>query len=758
MSRVTGTTIQRLLNKGQTEKVTSLFLRYAKSNDFIVYNLTKSDREKMGKFPGAYVLEPLIGYYGPEKPIVVMDFASLYPSIMIAWNMCYTTILSQEQKLKFDGMGMGEGIGYMRAHTEPPIYFVKKEIMEGLLPMMLKKLLDERKVEKTKMKEAKKAGNFLKELLANGRQLALKESANSTYGYTGFPKGKNPNTLIAYAITACGQYLTRETKKIVQNTINIENGYEYNSVCVYGDTDSVMVSFHNDIDESIKIAKEACKICNKKFPNPVDLQYEQVYCPYNLQRKKMYQGCRYFKSSKENPTLVKKGDVLKRRDKPGITKRCVSEINDVQMRIVDYGDKTTDEIRIRCEGIARKYLKKLLDGDVKYSDFIIKKSITKNVMEYENPVKREVYSKLEKVKEMDWDDEKVGISRSEFLDVCNKLGRKRKQEEENELVKKIMYTSIFMDVYKRYGRSMLALAIVYVLKKSRDGTSYIPKKRRAGLQPHVALTMKMAKNKPGCEPKQGDRVAYVIVKGGRKQKICERVSDPQSVFIEKKHEIDTNYYINNLITEVSKKMYPITIDFSKKINSMDFDSMKSDEIKGFYDKLVKEAEKETKERIFGGMQTKKIDGVRKSIMGNLSKHFTIVPKCVGCGGRIANNEACEERSRKVRRVHGTNCSVKAGTQKYMCNCCKGNVEKIFSRFISKYNKLRKYSEILKLQCMFCQQERYGKVPCSNDDCEHFYSRYQYSNDIEEVESKIRKLGISNGVNNYSICNIIKEFN
>lgn len=47
------------------------------------------------QYEGATVIEPLRGYY--TEPIATLDFSSLYPSIMIAHNLCYTTLLKQSQ-------------------------------------------------------------------------------------------------------------------------------------------------------------------------------------------------------------------------------------------------------------------------------------------------------------------------------------------------------------------------------------------------------------------------------------------------------------------------------------------------------------------------------------------------------------------------------------------------------------------------------------------------------------------------------------
>lgn len=49
-------------------------------------------KDSQGTFQGADVLEPKIGFY--DIPIVTLDFASLYPSIMIAYNLCYSTLSS----------------------------------------------------------------------------------------------------------------------------------------------------------------------------------------------------------------------------------------------------------------------------------------------------------------------------------------------------------------------------------------------------------------------------------------------------------------------------------------------------------------------------------------------------------------------------------------------------------------------------------------------------------------------------------------
>merc|ERR1719145_194665 len=93
MARVTGTPINFLLTRGQMIKVVSQLLRKARQLQFVMPTLRSEKSDD--KYEGATVLEPLCAYY--DKPIATLDFASLYPSIMMAHNLCYTTLVPAEQ-------------------------------------------------------------------------------------------------------------------------------------------------------------------------------------------------------------------------------------------------------------------------------------------------------------------------------------------------------------------------------------------------------------------------------------------------------------------------------------------------------------------------------------------------------------------------------------------------------------------------------------------------------------------------------------
>lgn len=89
MARVTGVPFNYLLSRGQQVKVVSQLFRKAQAEGYVVPALKSEGSDE--QYEGATVIEPEKGYY--DVPIATLDFASLYPSIMMAHNLCYTTLL-----------------------------------------------------------------------------------------------------------------------------------------------------------------------------------------------------------------------------------------------------------------------------------------------------------------------------------------------------------------------------------------------------------------------------------------------------------------------------------------------------------------------------------------------------------------------------------------------------------------------------------------------------------------------------------------
>ena len=98
----------------------------------------------MDKFEGAIVIDPERGYY--THPIATLDFASLYPSIMMAHNLCYTTLVPNHLAKNFKTEDIEK--------TPNGDYFIKKTKKKGILPMILEELISSRNKAKKELKTA----------------------------------------------------------------------------------------------------------------------------------------------------------------------------------------------------------------------------------------------------------------------------------------------------------------------------------------------------------------------------------------------------------------------------------------------------------------------------------------------------------------------------------------------------------------------------------------------------------------------------
>ena len=131
-------------------------------------------------------------------------------------------------------------------------------------------------------------------LFSSGRQLALKVSANSVYGFTGATVGRLPCLEISASVTSFGRNMIEATRQEVHDTYTIANGYSHDAEVIYGDTDSVMIKFGmpgTEMKEVMDIATQAADhITSKLFIPPIKLEFEKVYFPYLLINKKRYAG------------------------------------------------------------------------------------------------------------------------------------------------------------------------------------------------------------------------------------------------------------------------------------------------------------------------------------------------------------------------------------------------------------------------------------------------------------------------------------
>jgi len=346
-------------------------------------------------YEGATVIEPDVGFY--KTPIATLDFASLYPSIMMKHNLCTTTWIKKEDEYRIGLDEKNGGINKEDVHITPVgYYFVNIEKKKGILVSILEELISARSKAKKDMNNAENEN--IKSVM-NGRQLALKISANSVYGFTGaISTGSLPCIEISSSVTSYGRDMINIVKKYIENEFTIKNGYDYDSKVIYGDTDSVMVNFcgnntgfnydnkknvNNNINnknnltvsKAIELGKIASdKINRNLFKKPISIEFEKVYYPYILMKKKRYVGLFWSKPEKYDKMDIK-GIELARRDNCNFVKIIMKKSLELIMEKDD---------PIGAVNYIRNEVNNLIDGKIDISQLVISKSLTTEPEKYKS--------------------------------------------------------------------------------------------------------------------------------------------------------------------------------------------------------------------------------------------------------------------------------------------------------------------------------------------------------------------------------------
>jgi DNA polymerase delta subunit 1 len=239
MSKVTRIPITWVVSRGQQIRVFSQIFYEAWYKGYLIPSI-KSVGES---FKGATVLSAQRGVY--FEPVSGLDFASLYPSIIIAHNLCITTLVRLPKYENLDGIDY-EHFNWNNGHYEVDNN-KKKEVREdkgdyifvknkkGLVPAILERLWEERKNVKKQMKQ--ETDPFAKMIL-NGKQLAIKVSMNSIYGVFGAQRGFLPScTPIAATTTYIGREMIKQSKTCAEEWYDgTEKSNGVKAIVRYGDS------------------------------------------------------------------------------------------------------------------------------------------------------------------------------------------------------------------------------------------------------------------------------------------------------------------------------------------------------------------------------------------------------------------------------------------------------------------------------------------------------------------------------------------
>ena len=281
LAKVTYTHAELLFTMGQQIRIRSMLRR-----ECIKYGYVDDSKYSESEpYQGAHVIEPVPGVY---DNCACMDFASLYPSIIIAENICYTTFQNGE---------------------------FNKNIF-GLIPNLVHRLIDER-------------NNIRHDPAQKAYANALKVCANSIYGVFG-ARGQLCLMPAAIRITRIG----RESLNKAVNYLN-DNGYKV----IYGDTDSCIYSPIDGNKMSDEQHAEVAANVSALFPQPIQMKFEGTFKRFLVLGKKMYITMDY------EDQIKYKGVLPARRDNCKFVVNTYKEIVEMVMKDRKFRDKIRDIIR-----------------------------------------------------------------------------------------------------------------------------------------------------------------------------------------------------------------------------------------------------------------------------------------------------------------------------------------------------------------------------------------------------------------------------
>nr|DBA34120.1 TPA: hypothetical protein GDO54_001717 [Pyxicephalus adspersus] len=375
ITNIAGNVLSRTLMGGRSERNEYLLLHAFFENDFLVPDKqfykknqtvaeddedmdTDQNKNKKGRKKAAYsgglVLDPKVGFY--DKFILLLDFNSLYPSIIQEYNICFTTV----HRTAVNGQN---GEDQDEIPELPP-----SDLEMGILPREIRKLVERRRHVKQLMKQPDLNADLY--LQYDIRQKALKLTANSMYGCLGFSYSRFYANPLAALVTHQGREILLHTKEMVQK-MNLE--------VIYGDTDSIMINTNcNNLEEVFKLGNKVKSEINKSY-KLLEIDIDGVFKSLLLLKKKKYAALTVEPTGDGKYTTKQelKGLDIVRRDWCELAKMAG---NYVISQILS--DQPRDTI---VENIQKKLMEigeNVNNGSVPVSQYEINKALTKDPQDY----------------------------------------------------------------------------------------------------------------------------------------------------------------------------------------------------------------------------------------------------------------------------------------------------------------------------------------------------------------------------------------
>jgi DNA polymerase alpha subunit A len=399
LSKVAGCLWEMSLRQSRAERNEVLLLNEFYHKNYIIPDNQKSNnsfsKKSKSKYLGGKVFDPIVNFY--NSYIILVDFNSLYPSIIRQFKICFTTVkrnliepgYESAENEEVDDIELNEDFEMTLNHIE------SSSQNEPLLPVVLSRLINKRKMVKNDIRKLTSTPNYSKEveIQLDIKQQAYKLIANSIYGCLGFSHSRFYSKKMAMLVTSFGRKLLQSSRDLIERL-----GYEV----IYGDTDSLMINTREKhikkaLLEGFKIKKEINTQFHKKKGEEqiLEVEIDGVYKKLLLLKKKKYAGLMITNYNEivksrnpipEEEKLEIKGLDMVRRDWSPLTKEICKVVLDLIMQkdgdlieIYSYLEKMNTALD-NFENVANPKENDSLA--VKVGDFIIKRQLNKKTNEY----------------------------------------------------------------------------------------------------------------------------------------------------------------------------------------------------------------------------------------------------------------------------------------------------------------------------------------------------------------------------------------
>jgi DNA polymerase I len=355
LSKVSGTLLQDTLNSGETTRIENFLLREFNKAGYVLpckptsREVDRRDDNKKSELKGGFVLEPEKKLH---SDVVVLDFKSMYPSIIRSFNICPTTIIKK--------MPVENPI-----ETVAGTKFVPKEVRVGIIPMILERLMKSRAEAKKKRARAR---DPFKRKAYDAEQWALKIMSNAFYGHMGYSRARIYDLDVANTITACGRDIIHKTKDMVER--------DYGYRVIYGDTDSVMVKVDtDDLEKARRISGRISRDVTEKLPGIIELEFEKVFKRFLPLTKKRYFAWK-FESAEEGwrEGIEMKGIETVRRDWCELVSDTLRDVIDIILKKED---------PMEAVSYFTDIVQRLVKNEISVQKLVVTKTMTKPPESYE---------------------------------------------------------------------------------------------------------------------------------------------------------------------------------------------------------------------------------------------------------------------------------------------------------------------------------------------------------------------------------------